>query len=129
MSAVVLDASALLALLNGEPGSDKIAAVLAESKMSVFNFAEVASHFYKLGMSDQQVEAILGPLPIEIIPADQALAWNAARLRPLTIDAGLSLGDRFCLALARHENLPAWTADKVWASVAAVVGVEIVVIR
>ena len=129
MSAVVLDASALLALLHGEPGSNKVADVLAESKMSVFNFAEVASHFYKLGMSDQQVEAILGPLPIEIVPADETLAWDAARLRTLTVDAGLSLGDRFCLALARRENLPAWTADKVWTSVAMLVGAGIVVIR
>lgn len=79
--------------------------------MSVFNFAEVVSHFFRAGMTDAHIHAILSPLPITLVPADIDLAWEAGRLRPLTAAAGLSLGDRFCLALARRENVPVWTAD------------------
>jgi PIN domain nuclease of toxin-antitoxin system len=129
MNAVVLDASALLALLLGEPGAGKVADRLSDAVMSVFNFAEVASYFYKLGMSDRQVAAILKPLPMMLVPGDEELAWDAGRLRAVTASAGLSLGDRFCLALARKRKLPALTSDKVWESIAQAIGVEIIVIR
>ena len=129
MTEVVLDASALLALLKGEPGADKVAEVLTYSHMGVFNFAEVASHFFRRGMTDSEVDAILRPLPILLAPADADLAWDAARLRSLTADAGLSLGDRFCLALARREKLPVWTGDRIWGTLAGAVGVDVTVIR
>lgn len=75
--------------------------------MSVVNMAEVASHYHKLGMPDEDA-AMLHPLPVTLVPADAELAWEAGRLRALTAEAGLSLGDRFCLTLAKREGLPAW---------------------
>jgi ribonuclease VapC len=60
-----------------------------------------------LGMPGADVDDMLDPLPMAIIPADKLLAREAGRLRAMTASAGLSLGDRFCLALARREGLPA----------------------
>ena len=62
-------------------------------------------------------------------PPEPKVALVAGRLRAQTSEAGLSLGDRFCLALALRDGLPAMTADKQWRVVADAVGVQIVVIR
>jgi ribonuclease VapC len=126
---IVLDASALITMLKREPGADAVAAAIASANMSVFNYAEVVSHFIHLGMPGADVDDMLDPLPMAIIPADKLLAREAGRLRAMTASAGLSLGDRFCQALARREGLPAWTADKALTSIADAVGVETVIIR
>ena len=94
---VVLDASAVLALLLSEAGAAKVAGVLAGSQMSAVNYAEVFTHYAKLGSSKADIENVLGALPIVIVPLSGELAKAAGMLRPLTIEAGLSLGDRCCL--------------------------------
>jgi len=126
---VVLDASALLALLRGEAGAKKVEGALAGARMSVVNMAEVASHYHTLGMPDDEVDRMLRPLPIQLVPADAALAREAARLRRHTVEGGLSLGDRFCLALAKRDALPAWTANRHWKTIAEAAGVKVVAIR
>ena len=129
MTSVVLDASALLAMLRDEPGGNKVADVLIDSQMCVVNFAEVISHFAHNKMPSQEIDAMLHPLPVTLVKADVELAKVAGHLRAITSKAGLSLGDRFCLALAMREGLPAWTADKQWAVVAEKTGIKVVVIR
>lgn len=129
MTGPILDASALIALLKAEPGADMVAAAIGSARMSTVNLAEVVSHFTHLGMPAAAIDAMLGPLPITLVPADTALAHAAGHLRAFTAGAGLSLGDRFCLALARHEGRPAWTADRAWVEIAETVGVEVVLIR
>ena len=129
MSTVVLDASALLALLKGEPGGAKVASVIADAAISVVNLSEVVSHFVRVGMPIGEVEDMLNALPYTVIAADANLAWEAGRLRADTAEAGLSLGDRFCLALAKRDGLPAWTADKVWKTIAGAANVKVVLIR
>lgn len=129
MSAAVIDASALLALLNDEPGAAMVAEVLAEARMSAANFAEIVSHFIHAGMPRAEVEAMLRPLPIEVVAADRQLALMAGHLRAATAAAGLSLGDRFCLALARRDGLPALTADRQWRTIADAADVKVVLIR
>ena len=129
MSEVVLDASALLALLRDEPGAVKVADAIGDARMSSVNYAEVVSHFIHAGMPADQVDAMLRPLPMTVVAADQALAVIAGRLRAVTAEAGLSLGDRFCLALARRDDLPALTADKQWRTVADAAGITVSVIR
>ena len=126
---VVLDASAVLALLLSEAGAAEVAGVLAGSQMSAVNYAEVFTHYAKLGSSRADIEDVVDALPIEIIPLDAELAKAAGMLRQLTIEAGLSLGDRCCLALAKRSGLPVWTADKQWKAVATAVGVKVVLIR
>ena len=126
---VVLDASALIAMLKGERGSAKVAAGIAGARVSSVNYAEVVSHFIHAGMPAREVDAMLDPLPITIVAAEKALAQIAGRLRALTAEAGLSLGDRFCLALAQRDGLPAWTSDQNWKKVADAVEVKVVAIR
>lgn len=129
MTETVLDASALLALLRDEPGAAKVADVIANARLSSVNYAEVVSHFIHANMPAEQVDAMLRPLPMTIVAADQALATIAGHLHTMTAEAGLSLGDRFCLALARRDGLPALTADKQWRTIADAVGVTVSVIR
>lgn len=125
----ILDASALIAMLREEPGGDRVAEAIASARMSLFNYAEVVSHFVHAGMDAQDVDAMLDPLPIVLVAPDKAVARLAGGLRAATAPAGLSLGDRFCLALAASEGLAAWTADKSWAGIAAAAGVKVIVIR
>lgn len=105
MSETVLDASALLALLRDEPGANKVADAIASARISSVNYAEVVSQFIHAGMPAEQIDAMLRPLPMTIVDVDHGLAKIAGRLRAATADAGLSLGDRFCLALARRDGL------------------------
>ncbi|WP_010165263.1 type II toxin-antitoxin system VapC family toxin [Sphingomonas sp. PAMC 26617] len=126
---VVLDASALIAMLKGEKGSTKVAGAIAGARVSSVNYAEVVSHFIHAGMPAHEVDAMLQPLPMDVVAADPALATLAGRLRAVTAEAGLSLGDRFCLALAQRDGLPAWTSDQNWKKVADAAGVKVVAIR
>ena len=128
-SAVVLDASALLALICEEPGGEAVAGAIARARMSAVNFAEVVSYLTYAGVPIDQIEDMLTPLPVIVVDADVELAWMAGRLRKKTAAAGLSLGDRFCLALAARDGLPAWTADRQWLSVAERLEVEVFIIR
>jgi ribonuclease VapC len=128
-SAVVLDASALLALIREEPGGEAVAGAIARARMSAVNFAEVVSYLTYAGVPIDQIEDMLTPLPVIVVDADVELAWMAGRLRKKTAAAGLSLGDRFCLALAARDGLPAWTADRQWLSVADRLEVEVFIIR
>ena len=129
MTDIVLDASALLAMLKAEPGGSKIAETIAESRISAVNDSEIVSHFIHAGMPPLAVEAMLSPLPVRMMEANAALTSAAGRLRAVTSAAGLSIGDRFCLALARRDNLPAWTADRAWQTIAPAAGATVFLIR
>ncbi len=129
MTAIVLDASALLALLLGEPGADRVKAALDGALLSAVNLAEIVSHYAKLGASHADIETLLAPLPIRVVPVDTGLSYRAGMLRPLTLKGGLSLGDRYCLALAMREGIPAMTAERRWPEFAAAAGVKVELIR
>jgi ribonuclease VapC len=131
--APVLDASALLAHLQDEPGADVVAEAIASGAViSTVNLAEVFSRVAdrggdpaKLAAELTQIGLLGGAITVE--PFTAADAIDAGRLRPLTRDAGLSLGDRVCLALARRLHAPALTGDTDWQGVAH--GVELLPIR
>ena len=111
----VLDASAVLAVLNGEPGEKKVIPLLAESAISAVNLTEVGAKLLEAGMEEASAQIAVSVLGIgEIVDFTEDSAWEAALLRPLTKQYGLYLGDRACLALARKLNVPAVTADKEW---------------
>lgn len=78
-------------------------------------------------MPEREVDAMLDSLPMTVVPADKAVAQSAGRLRVMTVDAGLSLGDRFCVALSQRDGLPAWTSDQTWKKIAD--AVDVVTIR
>ncbi len=89
----------------------------------------MVSHYAKLGAARSDIEALLGPLPVRVMPADTALSYEARMLRPITLKDGLSLGDRYCLALAKSEGVPALTTERCWPDVAAAAGVTVELIR
>jgi ribonuclease VapC len=114
----VYDASALLALLNGEPGADKVLAALAadEAAVASVNFAEVISKLIDRGVPQADAMTSWRALEVKVLPVDEPLALAAASLRPSTRVLGLSLGDRCCLALAASlEGTRIVTADRAWA--------------
>ncbi|MBI2264810.1 MAG: type II toxin-antitoxin system VapC family toxin [Armatimonadetes bacterium] len=114
MAEVVLDSSALLALINGEPGGDIVEKALSTAVMSSVNVAEAVSKLSDAGLPESQVRNCFGRLGINVVPFDEEQAFEAGFLSPVTRNYGLSLGDRACLALAKRRNLAALTADRVW---------------
>lgn len=127
MPKVVLDASALLAFVNGEPGADKVAAVLGEAMISAVNFAEAAAKLTLRGGSAERALGELTEAELEVVDFDRALAISTGALAAATRQDGLSLGDRACLALARRDNAVAFTADRTWRKLS--IGIEIQFIR
>jgi PIN domain nuclease of toxin-antitoxin system len=111
----VLDASALLALLQDEPGGELVQELLESAAISSVNWSEVAQKSLDWEADVEGLRHDLEALGLEIAPFTAPLAETAARLRPATRQAGLSLGDRACLALAAVLGLPAITTDRVWA--------------
>lgn len=128
-TAVVIDASALLAAMLEEPGRETVERALPGAIISSVNLVEVVSRLIDRGFSPDEAEQDLASLELTVIAFDQAQALDAGRLRPLTRHAGLSLGDRACLALARVKGVPVLTADRAWAGLAEVVGVQVELAR
>ena len=122
----VLDASALLCLLFNEPGASKVEACLAHGLISAVNYHEVLASLIDRGITTEEVQCMLEKLDIEVVPFDRAQAHIGAALRPLTHGAGLSLGDRSCLALAWTNKAIALTADPVWAALDLGIRIEVV---
>lgn len=130
MSRGVLDASALLAFLNAEPGGDAVVVAMREGVvMSAINFAEVVTKLAEDGVTAVAIHQALGLLPLTIIDFDTNLAYQTGLLRPATKRAGLSLGDRACLVLAQHLGLSAMTTDRAWQPLQTALGVTVQVIR
>ena len=123
---IVLDSSALLAMLFFEPGSERVAELVPQSCMSTVNLAEVLGRLARDGRALDEVLERLDQMGIAWIDFDRELAAGAAALLLPTAPWGLSLGDRACLALARLRNLPAVTADRAWAQLDLGIGIEVV---
>ena len=80
-------------------------------------------------MPPETVDAVVAGLQLTVLTFDLDQASEAARLRLQTRDAGLSLGDRACLALAKLNDRPALTADKAWKGLGRATGVKVEMIR
>jgi len=125
----VVDASALLAALLGESGADRVDAVIDGAVMTTVNLAEVVGYYAKAGGDRAAICAMLGALPLTYFAPDEELAIDAGVMRTHTERAGLSLGDRMCLALAKRVDGIALTADRPWAAFAKTLDVRIELIR
>jgi PIN domain nuclease of toxin-antitoxin system len=126
VSDVVVDSSAVLALLFDEPGARAVLSVLPGALLSTVNFAEIIAKLTDRGMASEAARRTVEAIGVELADFDADQAWLSGDLKPLTGPLGLSLGDRACLALARARGLPALTADSAWTRVA---GVEVRLIR
>ncbi len=125
---IVLDASAILALINREPGHDRLTPeLLSNAISSTVNLAEVQSKLVSRGWSsDEAWEDTTSPVQ-EVAPFLQQHARIAGDLITQTRKLGLSLGDRACLALAMALDAPVYTADQTWKKLK--LGIRIHVIR
>lgn len=127
MTETVLDASAILADIWDEPGAEVVRAARPGAIISAVNFAEFISKLIDRGMSGEEARLFVDRLAYQVVAADEAQALIAGMLREKTRRSGLSLGDRFCLALAQEIAAPILTSDRAWADLD--LGVEIVLIR
>ena len=123
---IVLDSSALLAMLFFESGCERVSALVPRSCMSTVNLAEVLGRLARDGRALDAALDQIEQMGIVWIDFDRELAIGAAALLVPTAPWGLSLGDRACLALARLRNLPAVTADRAWAKLDLGVPIEVV---
>jgi PIN domain nuclease of toxin-antitoxin system len=116
-SKVVLDASALLCLLNDEPGAERVIDVLGHCIIGTVNLAKVSSKLRERGLSQDEVREALGGLHLDVRPLSPAQALIIGDIRPMTKPFGLSLGDRACLALAIDLEAELYTTDRAFADV------------
>ncbi len=115
MSSIVLDASAILAIINAEPGSEKLSPeLLRDAVCSTVNLAEVQAKLVSRGWSpDDAWEDATSPVR-EAVSFDEEQAKIAGSMVALTRSLGLSLGDRACLALGLSLRAPVYTAERTW---------------
>ena len=126
MNKYVLDASALLALLNNEPGAQRVRDILPHSVIGAVNVCETVGKLTSGGMSFDDAKASIQLLNPEIIPFDTELAYKAGALAADTKSFGLSLGDRACLALGLTRKNTVVTADQLWAKLKVEVTIEVI---
>ena len=128
MTAIVLDASAVLAVISEERGADNvIQAPRRGAVMSAVNYAEVISKLVERGLRRELARATVLNIGIQILDFDIELADRVGELRPQTKSYGLSLADRACLALAERQGLPALTGDRKWSQFD--LGIEVRIFR
>jgi PIN domain nuclease of toxin-antitoxin system len=124
-----LDTSALLAILNGEPGGESFTTkpgLLENAVMSSVNIAEAYGKLVGRGIApDDAWEAVTGPIP-QIVDFDTDQARIAGGLLPQTRNLGLSLGDRACLALGIALEAPIYTADRAWKELKLKVSINVI---
>lgn len=127
MNESVLDASAVLALINGELGAAVVrGAIAAGAALGAVNLAEVVTDLSHRGQSERDIRMQIEGFTLRIVPFDEDLAIRAGMLRPLTRAAGLSLGDRACLALAERLAVPVLTADRAWSSLPLPLDIQVI---
>jgi ribonuclease VapC len=127
MNKSVLDASAIRAVISGEPGIEKLTPdLLARAVGSAVNLAEVQTKLVGRGWTSVQAwEDATSPVR-EVIPFDEQQARIAGDLVTQTRHVGLSLGDRACLALGIALKLPVYTAEKAWKQLKLSVKVHVI---
>jgi PIN domain nuclease of toxin-antitoxin system len=128
VSRIVLDASAVLAILGEEAGAEKLTPrLLGDAIASTVNLAEVHSKLISRGLKpDDAWDAAISPVR-ESAPFTEEHAKIAGSMLAQTRKLGLSLGDRACLALGVALHAPVYTADQSWKSLQ--IGVRIHLIR
>jgi len=126
VSKYVLDASALLALMNNEAGAQRVRDILGESVIGAVNVSETFGKLVSAGMSLEDARTSIELLNLEVIPFDTELAYAAGALVSRTKTLGLSLGDGACLTLGVALNRTVVTADLLWRKLKLEVTVEVI---
>jgi ribonuclease VapC len=125
-SPVILDASALLAVLFQEKGAKEVERHIGSAEMSSVNVAEVVSKLVDKGLTDEEATEVFAALKLPVRPFSEGAALETARLRRLSRQSGLSLGDRACLAEASVCGGSVVTADRLWATLPLETPIEVI---
>lgn len=127
MHRIVLDASAILAVINREPGAEILTpAMLGRSVASAVNLAEVQTKLVSCGWNcDEAWEDATSPVR-EVVPFDEKQARAAGDLEIQTRALGLPLGDRACLGLGIALNVPVYTSEKAWKKLKVSTGIQVI---
>jgi len=126
MTGFVLDSSAVLAVMFGESGQERVLATLPGALLSTVNLTEIISKLTTRGVSAQNAENAVRRLGVECVDFSAAHARIAGELRPLTKSAGLSLGDRACVALGIEREAEILTTDRAWATIVVPVTISLI---
>ncbi|MBS0470903.1 MAG: PIN domain-containing protein [Proteobacteria bacterium] len=126
-SEIVIDASVALCYLRRERGWEGVPQHLPIASMSVVNYAEVFQRLLRESADAGPRAQLLIDMGLRLIDADPVLARAAAELEAPTRGQGISLADRFCIALAMLRQVPLLTADKPWAALG--LGIDIRLLR
>lgn len=126
MAVVVLDASVVLAAVFLEPGHEEVLKLENTSLVSAVNIAEARSRLADHGLDRHAIDRSLGLIDMRVVDFDAEQAGLSSDIRAETRSAGLSLGDRACLALAMQRGAIAYTADRIWANIKLPIEVKVV---
>lgn len=126
MTSVVLDASALLAVMNREPGAEVVRAALSGAVISAVNYSEVLKKTIERCQTTGPVAALVHGFAVEIAPFDESMAAASADLYPHTKEHGMSFADRACLALAMQRQVAVLTAERKMSLVALPIKVQLI---
>lgn len=114
---IVLDSSALLAWFKGEDGAAVVDEHIDGAIMSAVNVTEVVTRLIDLGIAEDDAQLRVSAIGVTIDSFTPALAFRAARLRDATRAAGLSIGDRACIATAEARGMAVLSGDHDWRKV------------
>ena len=128
MTRAVLDASAVIALVRGEPGADRVAEYVGDALISTVTLQEVVKALLVRGFALDAARTMIDALQLEPRPHQVEDAYAAAMLWQATKSKGSGLGDRTCMALAIAEGLPAITTDRAWGEL-AIPGLSVILAR
>jgi ribonuclease VapC len=123
----VLDASAILAVLFNERGSEALVPLLEGALVSTVNMAEVVAQLVRRGVDAERAWRQVLELGCELCPFDEEQARLAGELARQARHNGLSLGSRACLALAKAKQATVYTPNPAWKSLD--LGIEVEVVR
>jgi len=126
VSDVILDSSALLAVLRAEPGAERVEAHLEDAGVGAVNLSEVVAKLAEDGVPETQIRQAIARLELEVRAFDEEQAYAAGMLRRTTRGFGLSFGDRACLALAYSSDALALTADRSWSRLDLGIAIEVI---
>ena len=126
MNDIVLDASALLAVLRAEPGAERVEPRLEGAGIGAVNLSEVVAKLIEDDVPEAEIRRAIGRLELDVHAFEAEHAYLAGFLRQSTRALGLSFGDRACLALAQSLGALALTADRSWSDLDLGIRVEVI---
>jgi len=132
VNSIVLDSAAVLAMIQGEPGGERVDELLDSIElgadlnvfMSWVNWCEVLTRTQRDNRTMTSEDLTAALVGVQLVPFGKAAAELATGYA--LVSQALSLGDRACLALAKTNHATAWTADRVWAQFNLDVPIELI---